>query len=109
VLLGRPAAPIGADLGEQAQPAIAPQTIDPGQVHAGEPVQRRANLEPRLVQARLASRARQRHRGEWSGGLGSELLPVRFDFDIAGCDLALVGVEQGAPSVVLPDLASETR
>jgi hypothetical protein len=67
VFLGGPAAHVGADLGEPPQGAVGADGIDPGEVDAGQLVERGANLEPRLI-ARGVFRVRGAGKGPEGAG-----------------------------------------
>jgi hypothetical protein len=95
VLLGEPPRHVGANLGEQLERGAWRDAIDLGEVHpAGEPMQRRADLEARFVVAHLPAHAGGR---QGSGGgleLGGQGLHVRLDRGVTGRELGLTGVEE---------------
>ena len=72
MLLSGPPADVGADLGEQLERVIGGDAIDLGQVGAGQLVERRANVEGRLIPVATGDpRARQRGGGAprpWRSG-----------------------------------------
>ena len=73
MLFGGPPSHVGANLGEQPQGAVGAEGIELlGEVDAGQLVQRGANVESRLVVARLLLRPRggQRWRGRAPGRPG---------------------------------------
>ena len=89
-----PAAHVGADLGEQPQRIVGADAIDLREVHPGELVERRAQIEARFVVLWLLSPARCGQRTGGHGRSRCEPGQVAFDRRIARGELSLIGVEE---------------
>ena len=74
VLLRGPARHVGADLGEQPQRIVRADAVDLREIDAGELVERRADVEARLVVARVCAR---RGAGSGVGGGAAAAASVR--------------------------------
>ena len=89
VLLGGPAAHIGANLGEQPEGTVGADSVELREVDAGEVVERGANVEPWLIVARLLPRPWRGQRAGGGGDLGGQRVDVGLDRRVAGGQLAL--------------------
>jgi len=94
VFLGGPPAHVGANLSDQTQRTVGANGVDLGEIDAGEVVERGANLEPRLIVARLLPRAGRGDRAARRGRLRGEDEDVGLDRGITRRQLRLIGFEE---------------
>ena len=93
VVLGGPAAQVGADLGDQLQGAIGGEAIDLREVDAGQVVQHGPDVDVGFIAAPARDpRAGQRRRGRGDGG--GQPLEFGVDGPVARAELRLAHVEE---------------
>jgi hypothetical protein len=93
VLLGGPAAHVGANFRDQREGRLWRDAVDLGEVDApGERVEGRPNLEPGLVAARGPFDTRRRHGRRGGEAPGRQGLQVRLNGTVARTELHLTGL-----------------
>ena len=91
---GGPAGHVGADFGDEAQRIGGADAIDLREIGAGEPIQRGADIEARVVVAGRDAAARGGQRGGGRGDGGGELRELGLDGLVAHRELALAAVKE---------------
>ena len=93
VVLGGPAARVGADLGDELEGTVGREAIDLREVDAGQVVQHGPDVEVLFIAASArAARAGQRRGGRRDGG--RQLLEFGVDGPVAGEELRLAHVKE---------------